>query len=131
MAEPARDSIGELPGLLQEVADAAGLQAALDLAKACGGTIVYIPAKLSKNDTVLTRAVGRRAAAEICKLRPGENVPVPLGPMTTDAQKRVKVKQLLDEGLSIQEIVRRTAVHRATVYRVRDQQADDRQGDLF
>lgn len=125
------DAYADLPGFLREVAQAAGWEAACDLARKLGGSVVYIPSAVGEKDTLLTRAVGRTAAAKICRLRPRENVLVPMGPWSTDADKRVKARGLLNEGVPVNEIVRRLGIHRTTVYRILAELQDARQGCLF
>jgi len=54
-----------LPTVLAEIADAAGIDAAIDLARAYGGQTVYVPSR-PKPDHWLVDTVGREAAEKIC-----------------------------------------------------------------
>lgn len=64
MAE--RRSFDGLPDTLQEIAEVAGLDAAMKLAWARGGTQVWIPRKAGPRHW-LVEAVGREAADAICR----------------------------------------------------------------
>ena len=54
-----------LPVILREIADSAGLEAALKLAEAKGGTRIYVP-KTSGARHWLTELLGRPAADAVC-----------------------------------------------------------------
>lgn len=54
-----------LPGVLGEIADVAGIPAALAIADQVGGTRINIPAR-AKDDHWLVQTVGREAADQIC-----------------------------------------------------------------
>lgn len=96
-----------LPKILAEIAEIAGLDAALKLAEARGGTEIYIPAE-ADNDHWLTQTVGRKAADAICRHFEGggrgSRVVLPLGPSGSAAQIRRKVDRLIADGKSEREI---------------------------
>ena len=96
-----------LPALLAEIAEVAGLEAALKLAEARGGTEIYVPAE-APADHWLTEAVGQQAAAAICRhftgSGPGCRLEIPLGPAGSHAQLRRQVDKLIAEGKSEREI---------------------------
>ena len=92
----------ELPGVLADIARAAGEAAALALAANVGGTRVYIPAAVD-DEHWLVKAVGRAAADKICaafatdsradketsgESRRGQRVVIPLGPAANYTQLR-------------------------------------------
>jgi hypothetical protein len=75
--------VNQLPGILAEIADIAGEDAALAVAAARGGTQVYIPPSPDR-DHWLSRLVGQQAARAIadrltCGVG-GMRVDLPLGP---------------------------------------------------
>ena len=96
-----------LPALLAEIAQVAGLDAALKLAEARGGTEIYVPAE-APDGHWLTEAVGKQAAAAICAhftgSGPGCRLEIPLGPAGSHAQLRRQVDKLIAEGKSEREI---------------------------
>ncbi len=55
-----------LPGILADIADVAGEDAALAIARARGGTQIYIP-PVPANDHWLCALIGQHEAAEVCK----------------------------------------------------------------
>ena len=96
-----------LPALLAEIAQVAGLDAALKLAEARGGTEIYIPAQATDGHW-LVETVGSEAAAAICAHFEGggrgTRIELPLGPVGTFAQVRRKVDRMIAEDKSESEI---------------------------
>ncbi|MBZ0164586.1 MAG: hypothetical protein K8H74_17970 [Notoacmeibacter sp.] len=125
-----------LPALLAEVAQVAGLDAALKLAEVRGGTEVYIPAA-APDDHWLTEAVGRRAADALCAhftgSGPGCRLELPLGPAGTAAQIRRKVDRMIAEGHSESAIALATGYtgRGVRLRKARTRPGDDAQGDMF
>ncbi|WP_432769788.1 MAG: hypothetical protein HEQ22_03310 [Sphingopyxis sp.] len=104
--------MAHLPPLLAEIAEVAGEPAALAIARARGGTEVYIP-PVPANDHWLCRLVGRDEAKAICEAltraqgRP-RRVELPLGPAGSAAKKRAEVDALLGADASERDIALRT-----------------------
>lgn len=98
---------GWLPALLAEIAQVAGLDAALKLAEARGGTEIYVPAEAPAGHW-LAETVGLEAAAAICAhftgSGPGCRLELPNGPAGSFAQIRRKVDRMIAEGKSEREI---------------------------
>lgn len=98
---------GWLPSLLAEIAQVAGLDAALKLAEARGGTEIYVPAAAPSGHW-LADTVGIEAAAAICAhftgSGPGCRLELPNGPAGSIAQLRRKVDRMISEGKSEREI---------------------------
>lgn len=96
-----------LPKVLAEIAEVAGLDAALQLAQTRGGTEIYIPAACGP-DHWLTQAVGQDAAQAICRhfagAGPGIRLELPLGPTGSAARARRTIDRLIAEGRSEREI---------------------------
>lgn len=120
-------ALSELPPRLEEIARAAGLKSALLLARECGGTQLYVP-RDPRPGTMLVAAVGIEAARIIARLYPGENIEVPLGPISDGRKRRREISRLLDSDLPVQEIARRLHCHSKTVRRVK---ARERGGATF
>ena len=142
-----------LPKVLAEIAEVAGLDAALKLALRRGGTEIYVPGRAG-DDHWLVETVGRDAADAICRyfaIRPptdrgdgaryyrnasrGVLVEVPLGPRGSLAKIRGEVDRMIATGASASEIAlacgfteRGVRKRRA---RARALGGDDRQGRLF
>jgi hypothetical protein len=101
-----------LPPILTEIAEVAGEEAALAIARVRGGTEVYIPPR-PRNDHWLCRLVGRDEAKAICaRLTSGQGRPrrleIPLGPTGSAASIRAKVDALLGADMSERDIALRT-----------------------
>lgn len=112
--------IRHLTGFLEEVAAVAGVDAALALARAKGGQRVYITSRATfrKSGSWLTAIVGKEAAAQIVDLFSiGHDVEIPLGVEASRKMRRDIAVELLREGLTINEIARRSGFHRRTVSR--------------
>lgn len=122
-----------LPYVLQEIAEAAGLAAALQLAVMRGGETVYIPGYVDEQHW-LAQIVGLEAACKICNYyRVRDGGMAILIPMAQKKQAIYQALHALKEGHSAREIVRKCGVHERTVYRLRAKirQEDDKQGKLF
>jgi DNA-binding NarL/FixJ family response regulator len=127
----------DLPGVLAEIASVAGIDAALKLAAARGGTWVYFPCKSMADDYWLVEIVGRRAAEAIVAhfvTTSMARIKIPLGPMGTRARVWRRIRQMLDAGNSAAVIARTLGIDERTVKRHSSGAtggADPRQGDLF
>ncbi|HOV02937.1 MAG TPA: helix-turn-helix domain-containing protein [Hyphomicrobiales bacterium] len=123
-----------LPGILAEIAEAAGLEAAIRMAEVKGGRSVYIPAKVSDRHW-LAVALGREAADKVCRHFSvnggGVRLLIPLGPAATMKAARRRLAKALEEGATTTEAVSRSGLHERTVYRARARRRDDSQGRLF
>lgn len=134
------DSHG-LPGVLGEIAEIAGLDAAFAVARAVGGTRVYIPRRPGP-DHWLLQAVGTEAAAKIVDHfttnQSGTDLDIPVGPDGSyNRGKRERTKRIAElraQGLMTHHIARRVGVTRRTVQNVNRRldrsRDDDPQGDL-
>lgn len=126
-----------LPGVLGEIADVAGEEAALAIAAVRGGTQIYIPPE-PDNDHWLCRLVGRDAARAICdQLTCGvgpRRVDLPLGPTGHAAKNRAKVDAMIADNCSERDIALATGYTIRAVRRRRamlGRPADERQLTLF
>jgi len=116
----------DLPLLLLEIAEVAGISAALAIAEAKGGQEVFIAARL-KPDNWLVRAVGMEKARLIsdhfCSGRARLKVTVPLGPTGSYLAERRRRAQAMTAavaaGASANEIARAAGVTNRTARRFR------------
>lgn len=135
-------SFAGLPAVLREIAEAAGISAALALAESYGGTRRMIPASVT-SDHWLAQCVGLEAARKICDLyrqqatgeRPfGQELLIPLGPTGGLAAARQRMLHALGAGASARDAARAAGLHERTVYRARRKLKRDRcdeQGELM
>lgn len=129
MTMPLDIGIKDLSGLLREVAEATSVTAALKLARAFGGTKIYIPHRLPGGHA-LVDAAGRDAAEHLSSNYAGEILLVPLGPEADAGRKRRAIRERLADGHSNQRIARDLNCHVRTVERERERLRgtdDDRQ----
>ncbi len=125
--------MSNLPALLQEIAEVAGLDAALKVAEAKGGGRASIPAKL-KPTHWLVECVGWETAVKLsdhftsgCRTI---EIEVPLGPAGTIAKARRRMIKLIEEGqASSDAIARATGMSRRTVLRKKARMNDEENGD--
>jgi hypothetical protein len=91
-----------LPGVLQEIAEVVGEEAALAIAAARGGTQVYIP-PVPPSDHWLCKLIGVSGpalAAELTMGIKGLRLELPLGPTGHAAQVRARVDAMIKAGAS-------------------------------
>ena len=130
-----------LPGLLQEIAEVAGEDAALKVAAAVGGTRQYIPGSLG-DEHWLIDALGRAKAEAVCQHfshvdeegRPsGQHWQIPLGPVANDKVRRRRMAQALAKGASARDAAQSVGAHERTAWRVKARMgaAETDQDDLF
>lgn len=107
-----------LPGLLAEIADVVGEDAAIAIAEAKGGFRAHFPRKVTE-DHWLVAAVGRQVADRLCKhFAVGEGgvlLHVPLGPAGFYGQARRRALSLRASGTSISNTARLVGVSTRTV----------------
>ena len=96
-----------LPGALGEIAEVAGVEAALAIAKVRGGTQIYVP-PLPGADHWISRLVGIENARAIAdKLTcgvGGRRLELPLGPRGHAETQRARVDRMIREGRSERDI---------------------------
>jgi len=111
--------LAQLPGVLALVAQAAGVKAAVAIAKARGGGRAYIPAPDALHDKHwLAQAVGLEASVAIAKALGSGEVEVPLGPFAGNrAQVWAAIERSLNAGLSVEQAARQVGVTARTVRR--------------
>ncbi|MEX2480222.1 MAG: helix-turn-helix domain-containing protein [Gammaproteobacteria bacterium] len=128
-----------LPGILQEIAEAAGLAAALEIARVKGGTNAYFPARPGPRHWLST-TVGHDKALTIGRaLAPGQSgieLLVPMGPSASQAARWRRMRELIDAGASAAQIARAVGCHARTAKKHRNGQVPTAdallaQGDLF
>lgn len=133
------DSHG-LPGVLGEIAEIAGLEAALAVAEKVGGSRAYIARRPDANHW-LVRAVGAEAAIKIADYfttgRTGVEIEFPIGPQGSyNAERRArarKIAELTAKGLPTGQVARQAGITRRGVQLFnarRRKRGDDPQGDL-
>lgn len=117
----------DLPGYLGEIAEAAGVDAALALAKARGGTRIDIPARVSEGHWLI-EVVGREAADLICEYfrtlsaehreAGARHIVIPRGPVAILKQARAQLEQALLAGSSPRAAARASGLSERTAFRV-------------
>lgn len=101
----------DLPGVLDEIADIAGRDAALDLAAMFGGSTLHVPAPGRVHLHAFARVLGDERARQVAERFQGEQVYIPQA-------RRASAARLRSQGLSTREIARRLGVSRRTAQRL-------------
>ena len=115
-----------LPPLLAEIADVAGIEAALAIAEAKGGQEAFIVARL-RPDNWLIRAVGAEKARLIsdhfCSGRARQKLTIPFGPVGSYHALRQRTAKALEDaasrGESANQMAAKAGVTTRTVHRFR------------
>lgn len=111
---------GFLPGVLAEIAEVAGLDAALRIAEKRGGASMSIPARMT-DDHWLSMLIGIELATKLSKHyasgRTSQELAIPLGPTGTRRQLHTAIRRLLKDGVAGEEIARRLRIADRTVRR--------------
>ncbi len=122
IGSPLESSI-KLPGVLNEIADVVGIDAAMKIATTFGGTDAYIPAKPTDNHW-LVALLGRPTAIALCNHFAtwsgqgcGIRISIPLGPASYLASRTALIRSLIREGKSVREIARIAQISQRAVYR--------------
>lgn len=137
-------SFDGLPENLREIAEVAGLEAAMVLARKYGGTQVNIPRKVGPKHWLVTD-VGSKAAEAICKHysvvdADGHAVGrfrllIPRGPAGLMAQARQRLAKELQSGeVSVRQAARRAGLGERAAWRMKAKLRDGgtgNQGELF
>ena len=112
-----------LPGVLQEIAEVVGEEAAFAIAAARGGTQVYIP-PVPPSDHCLCKLIGvelaRLLADKLTMGIKGLRLELPLGPASHAAQVRARVDAMIKAGASERDIALAT---RYTIRAIRRRRA--------
>lgn len=112
-----------LPGVLQEIAEVVGEEAAFAIAAARGGTQVYIP-PVPPSDHWLCKLIGvelaRLLADKLTMGIKGLRLELPLGPASHAAQVRARVDAMIKAGASERDIALAT---RYTIRAIRRRRA--------
>ncbi|MBB5987413.1 hypothetical protein [Sphingobium lignivorans] len=123
-----------LPGVLAEIADVAGEDAARAILDEHAGQRIYLPAA-PRPDHWLCALIGHDQAVAVCdRLTAGVAhivIEIPLADRGTARQLQARIDQMIREGKSESDIVRATRVSVRTVRRRRARIRDDRQHVLF
>jgi len=136
--KPDPEDFDFLPGVLAEIASVAGLDNAIYVARAKGGTRVRIPAKCDAEHW-LSKACGLAAALVICEHfaanGAGIMLDIPLGPASSDATRARAIRERLSRNETANEIARAVGVDRRTVFnhkaKLKSGEKDNGQGSLF
>lgn len=107
-----------LPDVLGQIADAVSIEAAMKVARAHGGTMAYVPAKVEAGHW-LAELLGLEDARKVCAALGPASVLVPMGPNASTARRWRTIQALIDAGVSKRQIARRMGVHIRTVQRHR------------
>ncbi len=107
-----------LPELLREVALAAGLQTAHDLARTYGGTRLYIPARVTENHR-LAKTLGLGPARLLVKTLGGAEHLIPLGPFASGPRCARVIDEMTKKGEPAATIARTIGCTERSVYRHR------------
>jgi|GEM_PF-3151422 len=107
------------PGILADIADAAGPMAAYRVAEAKGGVPAYFPRpEMLTDDHWLVVACGWEAARHIARRCGGGKFDIPLGPLSGNRAAVARaIRMAVAEGASRRETARRVGVALRTVQR--------------
>ncbi len=112
--------MSNLPGILAEIAAIAGEDAALQIARAKGGMIAYVPLPTNlRAGHWLAEAVGLHKGRLIAERFGGGACEIPIAGAGNRAQTHAAIRRAIDDGLSTQKIAHLVGVSLNTVKRHR------------
>lgn len=121
-----------LTPLLNKIADAAGVEAAIYIGRTKASRVIYIPAKAKKTHW-LSQEIGHEHAMALCKAMGPQHISIP--PALAGQRKRTHdaITALTDLNWTVDEIASSLGIARSTVYanQNRTQVAEPAQIDLF
>lgn len=121
-----------LTPLLNQIADVAGVEAAIAIGQSKAGQQIYIPEKVTP-DHWLTALVGLDAARKISAEFGSRHIIIAPAMAGAKRKRAALIADLIEKGYSTNEITRITGVARSTVmeHRAKRPPKDDPQGSLF
>ena len=119
-----------LPGILAEIAEIAGVEAAYLLARHRGGVRVYVPQEVYQGHW-LVRLLGKDAAGRICRFYGGNSIEIPLASFGSRKQIQAAIEQAKAEGASAFAAARRAGVSHRTVRRQWKKRSENKNLPLF
>lgn len=126
------DYRAQLPEVIADIAEVAGIDAAMAIAHAKGGHEVFIPAHAKPQPHWLAEIVGLDAAVKICDFyRVNDNGTKLVIPMASAARRKEVWFKALQGDTPVNQIASQLGVHRRTVFRHIKQKKSDDQGELF
>ena len=111
-----------LPAVLRLVAEAAGVEAALKLSQARGGTRIYVPRKFQA-DHWLVALIGVAGANALRDYHAGETIDLPLGIGGSAQNARLTARLALDAGASVAQAARAAGLTERAVYALKSREA--------
>ena len=112
-----------LPRLLADLAEAQGIGAALTLAREAGGTVIYVPKRLTRT---IERRFGRAIGHWLVEQYGPAMVEIPLGPNAREWQRAAAIRAaIVDQRGSANDMARLFGVTTRTVKRHRAKARDD------
>jgi len=121
--------LSRLPGILGQIEELVGREAALNLARERGGTTMTFS---GRQDSELARIVGDEKAQRIAAQFGGViKYRIPMAHVRGARGRRLAAARMSAEGVSATEIARELDIHERTVFRVRERQREVADLPLF
>jgi len=121
--------LSRLPGILGEIEDLVGRDAALILARERGGTTMTFSGRA---DSELAKIVGEEKALRIAELFGGViKYRIPMAHVRGARGRRLAAARMSAQGASAAEIAKELDIHERTVFRVRERQREATDLPLF
>lgn len=123
--------MSELPGILGEIAEVAGKEAAWALAMSYGGSRIYIKADASPGYW-LVELVGAEAASKICAhFKVGRSGAYLLIPQAKQTEQRRRLYQALADGMSADAAALAAGMHVRSAFRARKKLKEEDDDEQF
>lgn len=122
-----------LPPLYREIAERAGLEPTLGLARALGGKRIYVPLH-TRIAPWLVQAMGEDGAEALVKMFGGEAIELPTDPTAGQKARVRRIHEMLDQGESANTVASAVGSSRRHIFwhKARMRERDhDREPDLF
>ncbi len=123
-------SNADLPEIVESLRDAIGWSATITLVDLYGGTLLFVPSEF-RPDHELIQHLGHRTVVRLVEEFAGERIYMPRLTAQVRAQRDAEIRQRYQAGWTARKLAREYGLSDRHVWRILEDNADDRQASLL